>query len=477
MRLPLFHLGAQEMPRIADRKLIEVTDRQRTSMDPQKRSELRASILSKGLLHPPVLRATATGFKLVAGGRRLSVIDDLAKDNIVFSCDDTPIRPGEVPYIFLTDLTDVGFREAELEENLIREDLPWQDRVRAVAEIHAARQEAIPGQTPHQTAVELSQRGGIVGIGEGARVVKNSDSINTQIIQARIISENLDNDAVRNARNSNEAFALIVRQKEHEHLAELTKRNLAASATAPEQEVRNCDAKLELPKLSGNTFDLIIADPPYGISAGGAGFRARTVHHHNYEDTPEAARELCRIILMEGFRVTKNRANIFIFCSIDLWFFLRDFSKQCGWTPFLTPIIWQKSESEGLAPWGQSGFRRTYDILFYATKGQRGLIHSPVDILSFKRVGRADRVYAAEKPEPLLRALIECSTLPGESVLDPCCGSGSTLGACRMAPTRRGLGLELDPSAYSLAVVRAAGTSGGNPTGEPPEPQANIGQL
>lgn len=55
------------------------------------------------------------------------------------------------------------------------------------------------------------------------------------------------------------------------------------------------------------------------------------------------------------------------------------------------------------------------------------------------------RHHAAQKPERLLRALIELTTLPGQLVLDPFAGSGSTLVAARSAG-RRYLGIEQDPA-------------------------------
>ena len=447
------------MPRLTTRDTIKVAERQRSQIDPKKKNELRDSILAKGLMHPPVLRRSdaedGIAYTLVAGGTRLSVIDDLAAENLIFKCDDRPILPHEVPFILLTDLTAIGYREAELEENLCRDDLPWQDRVRAIAEIHELRTQANPEQTINQTATELAERGGIVGIAEGASIISSPTRIHAHIMQSKVIAENLEDPAVKNARNANEAFAHIMQKREAEHHAELIKRKLVAAARATDFEVRLGDSRLLLPQLASDLFDLILTDPPYGMNAGSSGFRSRTVHHHNYEDTPESSRDLCKIILMEGFRVTKNRANLFIFSSADLWYWLKGFAQQCGWTPFPTPVIWQKSESEGMAPWGQQGFRRTFEFIFFATKGQRGLISSPVDILSYRRVNRADRLYAAEKPEPLLRTLIEASTLPGEYILDPCAGSGSTIGAARIAPSRRCLGIEIDKSAFDLALIRA----------------------
>ena len=86
--------------------------------------------------------------------------------------------------------------------------------------------------------------------------------------------------------------------------------------------------------------DLVLADPPFGIGANDGGFRQRTIHHHNYEDTPEVARSVAQSIILYGFRVAKPMANMFIFCDIDLFPWLKDTAARAGWTPFRTPIVW-----------------------------------------------------------------------------------------------------------------------------------------
>jgi site-specific DNA-methyltransferase (adenine-specific) len=63
-------------------------------------------------------------------------------------------------------------------------------------------------------------------------------------------------------------------------------------------------------------------------------------------------------------------------------------------------------------------------------------------------------MHGAQKPVDLLRQLIECSTMMGENVLDPCCGSGSTLQAMRQTK-RKGLGIELNLEYYNIALTRA----------------------
>ena len=61
--------------------------------------------------------------------------------------------------------------------------------------------------------------------------------------------------------------------------------------------------------------------------------------------------------------------------------------------------------------------------------------------------------HLAQKPLKLMRALIELTTQPGQLVLDPFCGSGSTLVAARAAG-RAYLGFELDVESAKVARGR-----------------------
>lgn len=61
--------------------------------------------------------------------------------------------------------------------------------------------------------------------------------------------------------------------------------------------------------------------------------------------------------------------------------------------------------------------------------------------------------HIAQKPVRLLRALIELTTQPSHLVLDPFCGSGSTLVAAK-ASGRNYLGFEIDPEAVKIARER-----------------------
>lgn len=433
---------------------IEVGTRQRSAIASGPLNELKDSILSVGLLNPPVAwRDTAINkWVLVAGERRFRALSELANEKRPIRCGTADVDIGLIPITPLGDYLDAAGRfEAELDENVKREDLDWPDRMRAYAALHAMRLTHNPQQTPHDTAKELAPKVGLaIDADGGARTALK------HVQQAIVITQHLDNEKIAKARNPAEALQLIYKQEEERVLAALIKRQIAAAPSQPDIDIRHADLYELLPRLDSDKFDLIIADTPYGIGASGAGFRARSVHHHNYSDTPDEAKQITQFILTEGWRLTKTRANVFLFCDIDLFPWLKLTASNLGWTVFRRPLIWMKSESEGLAPWGGQGPRITTEFIFYATKSQRGLNASPVDVFDFRRVSREARVHAAEKPVALLEALISCSTLPGDSVLDPCCGSGSTLLAAKNLK-RSGLGIEKDLDFYNAAMTKVFG--------------------
>lgn len=433
------------------RSQIDIPDRrQRREISPASLQELKFDIYSFGLLHAPVVQAKGDRFILVAGERRLRTIDLIAAENLLFDYDRNVIAPGEVPIVEINDaFSTIQLQGAELSENVARVELPWQDKVAALAYIHELKVAANPAQTVIDTAREIVADGKEANSETTARTTV--ESVRKGVAEANVVARHLSDPAIAKARNATEAFNLVIAKEQKAFQAELIKRR--GPIVGSSFEVRHGSLLDILPKLEAGFVDTILADPPYGIGVNSQGFRGRTVHHHNYDDSPDAAKQILTCIISEGFRVTKSRANMFIFCDIDLFGWLKDACLRAGWEPFRTPITWGKSDSEGMAPWGREGFRRTTEWILFARKGQKGLFHPPIDYLRHNRVGRAEREYGPEKPLPLLKELLSASTLPGDLVLDPCCGSGSTLLAAKHLKMRA-LGIEVDERAYNIALVK-----------------------
>ena len=60
------------------------------------------------------------------------------------------------------------------------------------------------------------------------------------------------------------------------------------------------------------------------------------------------------------------------------------------------------------------------------------------------------QIHPTQKPVNLLKTLIEIFTDEGDVVIDPCCGSGSTLRACAEL-NRKAFGFEISKEFYNKA--------------------------
>ena len=415
---------------------IHIGDRQRKAFDEASIDELSVSIETKGLLHPLVLQ----GKTLVAGERRLRAIKLIHSTLRTFACDGKPVPEGQAPYILVSDSDAITIRETELEENLIREDLLWPERIAALDELHELRQAQNPEQSVADTAKELAG----VSAATPATDPKIAN-VRREVSRARIIAPYLDDPAVAGASSAHQAFNVVAAKVEAEFMAELERRG-ATAATA--HTLIAGDLTVELPKLPDNTYTCIVVDPPYGINANKFGDVAEL--RHDYEDDPETAERLVSCISIVGQRITTSEAHLWVFCDIEMFRQLRDeIDSITTWNCWRTPIIWNKGT--GYAPQQSSGFKRCYELILFASKGGKpfGAAHKDVIECSPSQ----HKLHAAEKPFQLYAELLKRSCLPGDKVLDPCCGSGAIFSAAISAGVIA-TGIEINSEYLDHARIR-----------------------
>ena len=176
-----------------NRSELVIGQRQRREIELSKLALLRQSILARGLLHPPIVSfGLDRKYHLVAGERRLRALDAISDAKEFFMCDGETFLPGEIPVTRLTDLSPADLFDAELEENILREDLDWQDRIRAIAASHEMRKAERPEQTLTDTAREIVAAGATASVAGLAQRIR----------EAEIIAPHLADPAIAKARNS-----------------------------------------------------------------------------------------------------------------------------------------------------------------------------------------------------------------------------------------------------------------------------------
>ena len=422
-------------------------DRQRKHIDRERIKELANSIAGKGLFHAVVCVEEAEKLRLVAGERRLRAIRYLFERGTPYMHDGSFIPKGKIPYILVnSDLDAIQLREAELEENLIRVDISWQDKVDALDELHELRLAQNPKQTIADTAREISNAA-------PAQRGSSKPQAEREIHQARMVAGHLDDPEVANAKSISQAAGIVGRKMEAELALELMKRGKQRTVrhTLIHGDFTNMATYERFP---GN-FSCIIADPPYGIGADKFGDAAQLVH--TYKDTKTGALALAKAIFIHGQALTLNEAHLYMFCDIEHFTFLRDMGNAMGWTTWRTPLIWRKTSSSAHAPQLNRGFRRSYELILFASKGGKPFSQVYSDIID--AASPRDKDVAAQKPTELYETLLKRSCLPGDKVLDPCCGSGTIFKAAENCGLEA-WGVEKDEGAHGIANLTLSSLGG-----------------
>ena len=410
-------------------KLIIPDNRQRRSFDEESIEALANSIQSKGLLHPIVVRRdeTTDGYVLVAGERRFRAMQLLGWS--------------EFPVTFITDLEPLELREAELEENILRQDLTWQEEARARAELHDLRLAQTEGaQTLTDTASEIA--------GKDLRKDKSAGkSPITRLSEDIKLAAHLDNEDVASAPNKKEAVKRVKKLLDRELTAVLAGRQ---RDRASRHTLIHGDSLIELAKLPPSSIDVILTDPPFGVNAHKA--MDQSVVQHEYEDTPELAARCYAILAEEGLRIAKPQAHLYCFCEATKFTWFRDCFENAGWYVWKTPLIWWRGTT-GIVPRPEHGPRRTYETIIYGIKGDRPTTGIYPDVLAHLEVRGGERLRAAQKPVSLYADLLQRSVRPGDTVLDPFCGSGTIFPAANRLQVIA-TGIEMSQEAYNTAHLR-----------------------
>lgn len=414
-------------------KDIQVLDeRQRQFFDYGKLLDLAEDIAANGLLNPIVLRAGSP--VLVAGERRLRALEILQSKQAEYECAGRKVPTTHAAVTRISPRSELAYLEAELSENLIREDLTWQEETLAKKKLHELRQRQNPKQTVKDTASEI--------IGREAKGTAITD-LTTDLA----LASHLDIPEVAKAKTKKEALKALTIIKQREKCEALAEAAQPHELESP-HTILHDEATAALCTLGSETFDCILTDPPYGVGADT--FGDQTAIDHNYDDSYAAWQALMQKCAKEFWRVAKPRAHAYIFCDIRRWEELADIMELYGWSVWAKPLIWYKGNI-GTLPRPNHGPRYTYEAILYAIKGDRQHLKVGHDVLNIPTTQKPR--HAAEKPIPLYIELLSRSVNPGETVLDPFAGSGTIFPAAN-ALGLRATGIELNKANYGLCLSR-----------------------
>ena len=197
-----------------------------------------------------------------------------------------------------------------------------------------------------------------------------------------------------------------------------------------------------MPTLAAGSIDAVITDPPYIVTAGpGGGAFGNRSHLVNTGGFTDGGVD-------HSFLNHFN--NWFCFCSKRQLSSLIELAEMCDHWNLIT---WAKPN-----PVPTCNNKYLPDVEYIVHGFSAGHLHGTYqDKQSFflEKCGEKSTDHPNEKPLSLMLKLVRLSTLPGQTVLDPFMGSGTTGVACKMLG-RNFIGIELDAKYYRIAERRIA---------------------
>ncbi len=368
---------------------------------------------------------------------------------------------GMRPKIFAIRVTGMDLfkkKRAEMVENLMRKNLSWAEEDQQRAELHRIHQEVYGialGGRPTVSGV----RPKTWGLSDTADLLDTSD---TSISLSLKMSDALKKNPLLAAESSRSVAHAKLKRAE---IMELRKILSARAGVEITEGVRVSLALDLLKSLPSESVGLVVMDPPWGVMSDGKylpKFGVLTDEASNFDDDFVKSLHTIREIRDELYRVMLPSSHLYVFCSsLQIPFILVHYSER--FSVRQNPLMWCKgSQTGGFNVSADFQWTSSYEPILFMWKGARAfnlddplLVHRPCDgdTLTFPRPKSLGRYGINEKSLTLLRNLILLSSNPWDLVLDPFCGSGSTLVAARQVG-RRFLGGDKNPEVVTVARAR-----------------------
>jgi len=403
--------------------------------------ELAASIRQHGLIQPLAVEALEDGrYRVVAGGRRFE------------ACKLAGLT--EIPCRIYDYLTEEEYKVIELEENLQRKSLTWQEEVLAKKQIHDLRMK-MHGAKKHP----LDTEGWSMTL-TAEEIGETKANLSYDLELARAMEEFPDLDW-NSCQTKSEARRKLKQFEDHIIRQELAKRaeseipQLQTGDRVLEKKILDsyilADCLEAMKGLPDETFDFCEVDPPYGIdlmelkktcdyssTSKYARGSYNEVRSDIYPDFLHQALELC-------YKKLRNDSFLILWFAPEPWFetcfnVLRDVgfkvNRICG--------IWVKEGSTGQTRNPTYVLGNAYEMFFIARKGAPKLQRpGRSNVWYYKPVPSQQKFHPTQRPYHLMRDILETFSMKGANVLVPFAGSGITL-ATAWLNDRKALGYDLD---------------------------------
>ncbi|UCH73787.1 MAG: site-specific DNA-methyltransferase [Rhodospirillales bacterium] len=250
----------------------------------------------------------------------------------------------------------------------------------------------------------------------------------------------------------------------------------------PVDQILSGDCVEVMRGLPGESVDMIFADPPYNLQLGGELHRPNNTRvdgveeHWDKFDSLAAYDRFTRNWLAEAHRVLKADGTIWVIGSYHNIFRVGAALQDLGFW-ILNDVVWVKSNpmpnfrgtrfanAHETLIWCAREKNARYTFNYQAMKALNDDLQMRSDWLiplcggpERLRNGDGGKAHPTQKPEALLHRVIMAATQPGDVVLDPFFGTGTT-GAVARKLGRKFIGIEREAEYRRIAEERLAAIS------------------
>lgn len=240
------------------------------------------------------------------------------------------------------------------------------------------------------------------------------------------------------------------------------------------------DCVAALDRLPDHSVDVIFADPPYNLQLEGALHRPdqskvnAVDDHWDQFDSFQAYDAFTRAWLLACRRVLKPNGTIWVIGSYHNIFRVGASLQDLGYW-MLNDVIWRKTNP--MPNFRGRRFQNAHETLIWASRDQKSkgytfnydAMKAANDDVQMRsdwlfpictgnerlKDENGDKVHPTQKPEALLARILMSSSKPGDVILDPFFGSGTT-GAVAKRLGRHFVGIEREQSYIDAATARIA---------------------
>ena len=257
--------------------------------------------------------------------------------------------------------------------------------------------------------------------------------------------------------------------------------NAASPKILPFNVILEGDCIAEMARLPDKSVDMIFADPPYNLQLGGDLFRPEggrvdaVDNDWDKFDSLTAYDNFTRDWLEQARRILKDDGTIWVIGSYHNIFRVGALLQDADFW-ILNDIVWRKTNP--MPNFRGTRFTNAHETLIWCAKDEKArytfnyrAMKSLNDDLQMRsdwvlpicagaeRVKGADgaKAHPTQKPEALLYRILLACTKPGDVVLDPFFGTGTT-GAVARRLGRRWIGIERESAYAKVARERIDST-------------------